>query len=251
MTIKFTATLIVTSFLALPVHAQKKPLNTEPPVPHQTLPTETQTDPVEKPLVVEPPVDSSTRMARSLSQFTGNVHLSPFSSWLPMKYGLSLGYILDPNWTIEGEYTRRTISAGFQSVDFGEIKDHRYGIQSRWYPGSNSFNLILGLYKSEFTAELGDAVLNNVTGVPSTTVIKFESMGPQLGLANKWQWQSGITFGVDWFVMYIPAFNKKIDDNVLQSVNNSDDRSDLDKVISVVSNLPQFDILKINLGYSF
>ncbi|MEZ0392448.1 MAG: hypothetical protein ACAH59_09545 [Pseudobdellovibrionaceae bacterium] len=229
------------------------PTNEAPPVQaplNETLP-ETTVVPSENIALVDAPHKHSTKVLRGLSQYTGSLHLSPFSTWLPMKYGLALGAVLNENWTIEGEYTQKTISASVSSVDFGEVKDKRYGIQSRWYPGSNSFHFIMGLYKSEFSAEVGNSILDNIGTMPSSTLIKIESIGPQLGLANRWQWTNGIHFGVDWFVMYVPLFNQKIDDAILDSVNNSDDQDDLDKAIAVISKIPQFDVLKLQLGYSF
>lgn len=207
--------------------------------------------PQPEPIVVEPPKLFTTRVLRGLSRGTASLHLSPFSTWIPMKYGISGGYVFNENWTLEGEYTQATMSASFQHVDFGHMVDRRYGLQSRWYPGSsNSFNFILGFYKSEFVAEIGNTVLNNVGNIPGADVLRFESYGPQVGLSNRWQWQPGVTFGVDWFVMYFPLFGRT-DDSALKYINNSTDRSNLEDVVSVLKNIPQFDVLKLNLGYSF
>lgn len=204
-----------------------------------------------EPTVVPAPKDLPTSALRGLSQYSVNAHLSPISTWLPMKYGLSLGYISSQTWTFEAELTRKSISAKVLDVDFGQVVDQRYGVQARWYPSSNTFNLIMGLFKSEFSFELGNSYLNNIPGSPSATVWKFESIGPQLGLSNRAQWSNGITFGIDWFVIYIPMLNKTIDDEALQSVTNSDDRDNLDKATKAIRNIPQFDLLRITLGYTF
>jgi hypothetical protein len=206
----------------------------------------------------EPPTQDSafhrmpTLPRRTLSQYTGNIHFSPLSTWVPLKYGLSLGYIHNSNWTYEVEWTQKTISAGILGVDFGHVKDQRYGIQARWYPKDfNSFHLIFGLFKSEFSSEFGSSIVGNMVSTPNVKVWKLESYGPQLGFGNRWQFPYGVTLGIDWFVMYIPLFNKTSDDEALTYVNNSSDRSDVDKVTGRVQNIPQFDIFKMTLGYTF
>lgn len=204
------------------------------------------------PTLVDAPKDLSTLTLRGLSKYTINPHLSILSTWLPIKFGVGLGYIVSPDWTVEAEITRRSISAKVVDVDFGQVVDQRYGLQARWYPGSsNSFNLIMGIFKSEFSAELGNSYLNHIPGSPGSTKWKFESIGPQLGLSNRAQWSNGITFGVDWFVIYIPAFNKKVDNSVFDAMTNQSDRDDLDKVTSAIQKIPQFDLLKLTLGYTF
>lgn len=225
----------------------------EPPVPNKTTTTTAPVieDPSQEATVVVPETPKlPTTSLRGLSQFTGNVHFSALSTWVPLKYGISVGYLFSEYWTIEGEYTRKNLSAGLLGVDFGGITDSRYGAQARWYPTGNSFNLIMGLYRSEFSAELGSSILSRI-GAPSGTMIRFTSFGPQVGLANRWQWDSGFTFGIDWLVAYIPLFGRDFDDEAITGVSNPDDRSDLDRLTSSVRNIPQFDVLKLTLGYTF
>jgi hypothetical protein len=245
--------LAVTTPVLAQTTAPKGSPTDAPPAGPSTPPADTTPAPIGSTdgTIVPPPKDLPTQSLRGTSQYTGNVHLSPLSTWLPMKYGISLGYIPSTEWTIEAELTKRTISTKLLSVDFGEIVDQRYGIQARYYPGSNSFNWIFGLFKSTFSFELGNSYISNIPGSPTATVWKFESIGPQLGLSNRFQWSNGITFGVDWFVMYIPAFNKTVDDTVIQSVTNTQDREDLDKAVKIVQGTPQFDLFRLSLGYTF
>lgn len=211
--------------------------------------TEEHTD--DQKAIVDADKDLSSSTLRSLSKYTLNAHLSMLSTWLPGKIGGSLGYIADENWTYELELTRKSISAKLLDVDLGQVVDQRYGVQARWFPGSNSFHFILGLFKSTFSLELGPSYLANIPGTPSTTMWKFESMGPQLGLANRWQWSNGITFGVDWFVLYIPSFNKTSNEEIFSYITNQQDKDDLEKATKAIKGIPQFDLLKLTLGYSF
>jgi len=228
-----------------PAQATQPTLNPDPTLPPGATETTDTT------ALVEAPKDLPTRSLRALSQYTLNAHLSLLSTWLPGKYGASFGYISSDTWTIEAEITHKSYSAKLLDVDFGQIVDQRYGVQARYYPSSNSFNLIFGLFKSHFSFELGNSYLNNIPGSPSSTMWKFESLGPQLGLSNRYQWSNGFTLGVDWFVIYIPAFNKSTADSVLQSVTNAQDREDLDKTVKTIQNVPQFDLLRLTLGYTF
>lgn len=246
----FILCLLVASVLqarAAQSEVQEIPLPADP-----TTTTDVSTPPVEPvtlPTVAPAPKPFTTKTLRGLSRYTGSLHFSYLSTWIPAKIGLSGGYIFNDRWTVEGEYTSGSLSADFHSVDFGKITDRRYGLQSRWYPGANSFNVILGFYRAEFSAELGNTILNHMSSVPQADVWKFDSYGPQFGLSNRWQWRNGATLGVDWFVMYIPLFGKT-DDSALRYVSASD-RSDLDTVTSLVRNIPQFDVLKLTLGYTF
>ena len=244
-----TIGLVLTSLSAtaqekIPAEQQKTiPSENPPPVTPKSEPDET--------IALAPEGQLPTKVYRALSRGTVMVHLSPFSTWLPMKYGLNAGYIAGENWTWEFEYIQRFISGKVASVDFGKIQDERYGLQARWYPGANSFHLIMGLFKNTFSMELGNSMISAIGSVPPVTVWKLESIGPQLGLGNRWQWTSGVTFGVDWFLMYLPVFNKKVDDRAFDYVTNQNDRDDLDNVSRIINNIPQFDVLRFHLGYTF
>lgn len=247
-----TLTLVgALSFGSMAFAQEKVPTEQQPPIPTENPPPVNETPASEPTISLAPQGELPTKVYRTLSRGTVMVHLSPFSTWLPMKYGLNAGYIYNDNWTWEFEYTQRSISGKVASVDFGKITDERYGIQSRWYPGANSFHLIMGLFKNTLSMELGNSILDSIGSVPPVTMWKVESMGPQLGLGNRWQWSKGITFGVDWFLMYIPMFNKKVDDRVFDYVNNPEDRDDLNSVSRVINNIPQFDVLRLHLGYTF
>ncbi len=200
----------------------------------------------------QPALDMTSYGLRSRSRYNLSGHVSPVSTWLPMKMGLALGWMASPDWTLEFEWTRKSISAKIMEVDFGQVVDERYGFQGRWYLSrSNSFHLVMGIFKTKFSFELGPSYLANIPGTPSATVWKFESIGPQLGLANRWQWDSGITFGVDWLLLYFPAFAKSSDDQLLQQITSEADKDDLNRVTSAIKNLPQIDLFRLNLGYSF
>lgn len=217
----------------------------EPPVP---LDDESVT--TTAPTVTPTETDLSTRAFRGLTLYSGAVHFSPLSTWLPLKYGITAGYNYSSDWTFEAELTTKSYGAGLLGVDFAQVTDQRYGVQGRWYPGSNSLNFIFGFFRSEFTAELGDAILSR-TGAPSGTVLGFKSFGPLVGLGNRWQWRYGMTIGVDWIAMYVPLIDRTTDDKALKAVTNQTDRSDLDKVTSAINRLPQFDVLKLSFGYAF
>jgi hypothetical protein len=216
-----------------------------------TPPDTTQTPMATEPVLIAPPKPLSTSVVRALSSYTGNIHFSPISTWVPLKYGLSLGSILNEKWTVEAELTQKTFSAGLFNVDFGHISDSRYGVQARLYPSNGSFNFIMGLFRNELAFELGNSLINRIPNIPSTTVFKVHALGPQLGLGNRWQWKMGVTFGVDWFVMYYPMFDKQADDDIIKAVTNQNDKDDLNGAVAFFRDKPQFDLFKLTLGYTF
>jgi hypothetical protein len=137
-------------------------------------------------------------------------------------------------------------------VDAAGVVDQRFGLQARWFPSApDSFNFIFGLFKSQFSFDLGNSYLQNISGTPTSTTWSFESIGPQIGLSNRWHWNNGFTLGADWFVVYLPVFSQVKDDGALQSISNSQDRSDLDAKTKIFRSIPQFDVFRITLGYSF
>ncbi len=235
---RILASTLICSLLSFPTFSQV------------TLPVEAQA-PVEPVLIVPPSKPLTTGMNRALSKYLGNLHFSPLSTWVPLKYGASFGSVLDEKWVAEAEVTQGSFATGLFGVDFGRVTDRRYGIQARFYPHQGSFNFIMGLFQNEISFELGSAMFNRIPGVPSTSVFKVRGIGPQLGLSNRWQWSSGFTFGVDWFQIYYPLFDKQAEDDLLKAVTNQSDKDDLNGVVKFFRDKPEFDLLKLTFGWAF
>lgn len=169
----------------------------------------------------------------------------PFTTWIPGKWAASYTHIFDRNWSLEGEYSRGTLSVPVFSVDIGEIKEERATLQARYYPG-NSYNWSVGLMYQRGEAELGA----DIPATSSLDVFEMESFGATLGFGNRWQWDNGITFAVDWFRVNQPLFGRWENESVLKTVSDND-RDDLKKIMRAFNTLPTFIFLGIHLGYTF
>ena len=173
------------------------------------------------------------------------VGFQPFTTWIPGKWTASYTQIFNRKWSVEGEYSRGTLSVPVFSVDIGEIKEERATLQARYFSG-NSFNWTFGLMYQHAEAKLG-------ADIPATSeldVFQMESFGATLGFGNRWQWENGITFGLDWFRINQPLFGRWEDESVLKTVA-ANDRDDLKKIMRGFNTLPTFVFLGIYLGYTF
>ncbi len=173
------------------------------------------------------------------------VGYQPFTTWIPSKWTASYTQIFNRNWTLEGEYSKGSLSVPVFSVDIGEIKEERVTLQSRYYPG-NSFNWSFGLMYQKGEAKLGA----DIPATSSLDVFEMESFGATLGFGNRWQWQNGMTFGIDWFRVNQPLFGRWENESVLKTVS-ANDADELKKIMRAFNTLPTFVFLGIQLGYTF
>jgi hypothetical protein len=171
------------------------------------------------------------------------------SSWIPFKKTLSYTHIFNPKWSLEFEYAFNSIGFPVWLIDIGSISEKRYSLQARRYWG-NSFHFIFGAYHSEFEARVGNDILERMS---NTRIDEFKVRGTGLtgGIGNRWQWGNGVTFGVDWFRMSIPVIDKKVDNDILNNINDRNDLKDVKDVIDKLKNIPTFVLLGLHLGYSF
>ena len=176
---------------------------------------------------------------------TLSVGYQPFTTWIPGKWTASYTQIFNRYWTLEGEYSKGSLSVPVFSVDIGEIKEERVTLQSRYYPG-NSFNWSFGLMYQKGEAKLGA----DIPATSSLDVFEMESFGATLGFGNRWQWQNGITFGIDWFRLNQPLFGRWENESVLKTVS-ANDADELKKIMRAFNTLPTFVFLGFQLGYTF
>lgn len=170
------------------------------------------------------------------------------ASWVPFRWSASYSYIFNSQWTAELEWSRGYFGTGMYGIEFAGATENRYSLVARKFVG-NSFHYIFGLFKNDFHAELASGWLDNT----STQIDDFRVKGSGLvvGVGNRWQWDSGFTLGVDWFRMNYPLFDKLVDNEVLDNIEDSDDAEMVKDAIDKVKNVPTFVLLGVNLGYSF
>ena len=168
------------------------------------------------------------------------------STWLPSKFTGSYTYMFNKTWALEAEAARGRFGTGALGIDVASVSEYRYSLLARRFVG-NSFHTIFGLYKDDFRAELGTDVVDDA----SLDDLRVEVIGVALGLGNRWQWESGFTFGIDWIRMNMPLLDREINDDVLDNISDEDDLDTIEDAIDKVSKVPTFVLLGIYLGYSF
>ncbi len=173
------------------------------------------------------------------------VGYQPFTTWIPSKWTASYTQNFSRYWVLEGEYSKGSLSLPVYGIDIGEISEQRATLQARYFPG-NSFNWSFGILFQKGEAELG----GDIPSVGAENVFVMESFGATLGFGNRWQWESGVTFGIDWFRVNQPFFGQWEDEKVLKSVS-ADDASDLKRIMRAFNTLPTFVFLGIQIGYTF
>lgn len=208
--------------------------------------------PVLEKTIIETPAETKKEnsQARRVDSFgTIMVGYQPITSWLPSKKAVSYTHIFNDKWSLEGEYSWASIEAPYIGVDLGAIKEKRYTLHARRFVG-NSFHFTFGVIYSDFSARLGDEVLDNF-GTEISREVEASNLGLTGGLGNRWQLNNGITWGVDWIRINIPVLETNVDDNVLDDIASESDQEDVKKVIRTFNRIPTFVLFGLHLGYTF
>ena len=172
---------------------------------------------------------------------------------VPAKYGVSAGWQRGADTAWELEYLKGSISVPFAIQDLGSMTDERISLTRRSFLGTNSFNMSFGLTYFRFAIHLGSSLLNRVSGgnYPSLDMVDIQGLGANFAVGNRWTFSHGITFGVDWFSWYQPLYSLKREANFLTYATNQEDKDNVDTAIKVISYLPRFAFLKLQLGILF
>jgi hypothetical protein len=169
------------------------------------------------------------------------------------KIGASAGLVMSPDFTWELEYIGATLSFPSLADDLGGVKDRRLSLIGRRYPKSNSFNLWLGLSYMSLSAHISNDMINRVSGgnSPDLDLIEINSVGLTFGFGNRWIFDNGVTFGVDWLAITqnLSVLDRK--STFLDRATNPQDRESIERVIDLISSFPRITLLKLQLGYIF
>lgn len=196
---------------------------------------------------------STTRASREGSSAFALINYSPIDLLIPSKIGLTAGWVQDADRTWELEYLRGTLSVPFLIDELGSFKDERISVIRRSYFGNNSFNISYGLTYSRFALTLGNDILGRLpTGVPGAiNMLSTDALGFNFAVGNRWIFDHGITFGVDWFSWAQPLIVTHEDNQILNYVNNANDRENVDTALKLMKYFPRFAFFKLQLGMSF
>lgn len=196
---------------------------------------------------------SISRQKRAEYAYYLQLNYAPMDLIIPSKMGATLGSQKDIDNSYEIEILRGTLAFPFIVEDLGKMTDFKYSLLFRSYSGRESFNFSYGVTYFDFTVELGDKLLNKLTGgfIPAVDLIKIQSLGFHLGVGNRWNFGKNFSFGVDWITWSQPLFVTKREAPYLDYVTDEDAKKSVNDAISLISYLPRFSLFKLQLAYMF
>lgn len=171
------------------------------------------------------------------------------TTWIPSKKTVSYTRNVSRKWSFELEYAWSTIDSPIIGVDLGEISEKRYSLMAKRFVG-NSFTFDIGPYFTRFKAQVGSDILEDVVA-NSTSSFSTNTYGIMGGIGNRWQWENGFSFGVDWFRMYLPLFVTDVESKILGDITREQDDEKIRDVLRKFNRIPTFVLLGLNIGYSF
>lgn len=169
------------------------------------------------------------------------------TTWLTGKKTISYTFIVNENWSWELEHGWQTLDSSIVGVDLGRISEKRTSLLGRRYVG-DSFHFIMGAMYQDFNARASGKVLSKGVDVAS---FGAEGAGAVLGIGNRWQWKNGMTLGIDWLRVNVPLLSTKVENQILDEVDDNSDSNDIKKVIRTFNHIPTFVVFGLNLGYTF
>lgn len=197
-----------------------------------------------------PPLPSST-IARLGKIATVNYHASLLSLPVPLKHGPSIGFIANENWTFELGYFAGSFGLGAVIVDLASFNEKLITATARYYPGK-SFNWIFGVGWQAYDARLGSDIAGAISSDPSSIdLVRVQTLGLQLGFGNRWQWDNGFNFGVDWLTLNVPLATLSSESIALDYSGNSSVRGRIEDVLKFLRYIPTGAVARVNIGYAF
>ena len=125
------------------------------------------------------------------------IHLETLLTW-----PIGLQYIHSDHWVFGGEYgsASATIEDGDSKakLDFSNM-----GVNTRWFPNTNSFNVGLALNQRTFTGEATVKARDAVTGIEAQVkgAVEANATVATILISNQWTFDFGMTITADWLVL--------------------------------------------------
>ncbi|MNL10122.1 hypothetical protein D3C87_1309140 [compost metagenome] len=189
---------------------------------------------------------------RAPYKYFGSFNYAAIDVPIIAKYGITAGYISDPNHLWEIEYMTGSFGSSVYFADIGKITDTKISIQRRTYFG-NHFNITYGLSYFNFSARLGDALMSNVSNntYPSLDMVEIEAYGATFGMGSTWTFNKNIVLSVDWLTISQPLYVTKKETPYLDYATNPDDRDEVEAATDIVSYLPRVSLIQFHVGMMF
>lgn len=175
-----------------------------------------------------------------------------YSFLVPGKKGFQLTYLHDSRWTYEADYFSGDWGLNKYGINLVSLSERLTTFKVRKYWAS-SFNLTAGFGERRLAFELGSAILEKIPSnvIPKSTLIEIKRYVLTFGIGNRWHFPKGFTVGADWFEIAAPVGKARVQDDIVDSVQDEDDRKNSKKAVDYLANLPTVNVVKISMGYSF
>lgn len=182
------------------------------------------------------------------------LNYSPIDLIIPHKIGLSLDVTSSDKMNLfEFQYLKSSISAAAAGIDFASLSEQRISFLNRNFTSGSNFNWYYGLSYISLQARLGDIFMSSVgqnSGI-QTDMLTVDSLAFDIGLGNRWYFQNGVSFGIDWLGLSQPFISLKKEQHFTDYSSNAQDKHDVETFLNVASIFPRIYLLKFQLGYNF
>jgi len=120
-------------------------------------------------------------------------------------------------------------------------------------PDRSSLNFFYGATMVRTKLVIGNEILSRIGGsIPAgQDLISLTSLGPVVGIGNRWKFGRGFSFSIDWITLTQPVVVLKNDTPIFDRVTDPNDKNNLDDFKRVMNYFPRFTFLKLELGFSF
>jgi hypothetical protein len=247
-------TILVWLLVGRGVYAQEGQLTGQPTAGDQVQ--EVVEDSLDKIEAAADEVKASAGASRSVrrgSAFHIALNYSLLDLVVPSKKGATLAYVEDADTSYELEYLQGDIKVPFVVKDLGAFTETRISLVRRSYFETNSFNLVYGMSYIDSQLDIGSEDLSAWTGgaYPYLNLVEVRTLGFNVGLGNRWSFDSGFTIGADWFGWAQPIAVIKRDVPIKQYISNDKAKENLDDTVGLLAFLPRFYAAKLHIGWMF
>ncbi|MBC7371208.1 MAG: hypothetical protein H7326_06570 [Bdellovibrionaceae bacterium] len=196
---------------------------------------------------------AATRENRGTTKWTVAGEYSLFESWVFSKKALAVAYNESSADSYELEYATGSLGWGAFGIDIGEIKEQRFSLLSRCYNERKTWSFVTGLYYNMMNVQIGNSLLSSVAGAAQSSVkmLELNTVGVTWGFGQRWQTKKGYVWGADWFMIHWPLFVTEESVPFLDASSSEDRRRDVGSALKIFKRVPEFAVVKIQLGYSF
>jgi hypothetical protein len=171
--------------------------------------------------------------------------------FVPLKHGPQLAYIVNRNWTVEGDYQSGNFGFNFAGVNFASFRETLWVMRGRWYPDTNSFHFFGGIGRRDYRLSIGTEWAKEHLPSPNADLLRVRQPVLEIGLGNRWQWRHGFTVGVDWASVYWPILANKTEAPMLDGLSDGATKRSIERALSRLTKVPSFSVAKVSLGWTF